>query len=110
VRVPDDDRVDLLLHAQDESVVMLQSVGEDAWAGHLQRARHRLASSRDAHGLQLTMSSLGGMGSFGGLLVHPSNAHGVDRDDVDKVNARLKVLRTKLRRLAGGLMREHPQP
>jgi hypothetical protein len=106
VAVADGDRVDLLLHALDESVVLLQRVGEDAWAGHLQRVR-RLVSSRDAHGLELLMSSLGGMGSFGDLLVHPSNGHDID---VEKVNAQLKALRTKLSQLAGGLMRELAEP
>jgi hypothetical protein len=109
VAVADGDRVGLLLHALDESVVLLQSVGENAWAGHLQRAR-RLVSSRDAHGLELLMSSLGGMGSFGDLLVHPSNGHDIELDDVEKVNAQLKALRTKLSQLAGGLMRELAEP
>ena len=101
----DGDRVDLLLQALDESAVLLQSFGEDAWAGHLQRVR-RLVSSRDAHGLELIMSSLGGMGSFGDVLVHPSNGHDIELDDVARVNAQLKTLRTKLSQLAGGLMRE----
>lgn len=105
----DGDQVDLLLRTLDEAVVLLLSVRENDWAGHLLRAR-QLVSSRDAHGLQLIMSSLGGMGSFGDLLVHPLDGHDIELDDVDKVNAQLEALRTKLSQLAGGLMRELAEP
>jgi hypothetical protein len=81
--------MDLLLHDLEASAVLLESLG-GAGVDHLQRA-HRLVASRDAYGLELTVSCLGGMGSFGDLRIHPGHGHDVERGDVDKVNEQLEA-------------------
>lgn len=97
-----------LLVTLDELVLLLRTHNEQRWAEWLDDDRRALAQF-DAKALDHLLGAYGGMGSFGDLVIHPTNGHVVRVDMIDEVNERLSRLQSGVYKLASDLRRSVDQ-
>jgi hypothetical protein len=81
-----------LCNRLDETISLLESVGESHWTGWLRKAVSQIRDS-DFAGIEHLGRAFGGMGSFNELVL---SGHGESARNESQVNARLYALRTEL--------------
>ncbi|NGY04733.1 DUF6966 domain-containing protein [Solimonas terrae] len=96
---------DQLLHVIEEAAALMRSVGEDHWAGWLEKDARWIRAS-DFYGVQHFYSAFGGMGSITDLVIHPLNKHRVAESEISAVNDRLQYLLGRGYELAQEVRRE----
>ncbi|MFO1418139.1 MAG: hypothetical protein U1E83_05665 [Methylotetracoccus sp.] len=94
-----------LLSLIDDAATLMRGVGEDHWAGWLERDAG-LIRAGDFHGVQHFCSAFGGMGSITDLRIHPLNDHRVAESEISSLNERLGGLLGRAHDLARELIRE----
>lgn len=94
-----------LLQLLEEAVKLMRSVGEDHWAGWLEKDAACIRAS-DFYGVEHFHSAFGGMGSITDLVIHPLNQHRVAASEVSPVNDRLQELLGRAYELAQEVRRE----
>ena len=85
---------------------MLRSDGERYWSEFIDDCRNRLLAS-DYSGVEMLLSSYGGMGSFNDVVVGYSEACQDWKPEARKLNEKLNSLRTRAFALAQDIQRNH---
>jgi hypothetical protein len=72
------------------------TVSERNTGPHICCAAAQLIVDGDVNGLSHILRAYGGMGSLNDLVIHPLNGHDLPAQDIEGVNSRLSVLRSRL--------------
>lgn len=88
-----------LLLTLDDLASLLRRHGEPHWSAWLEGDARRLRNG-DRGALDHLLSAFGGMGSLNDLILSPVNGHAIDEEDVERVNAELRRLASRLFTLA----------
>jgi len=88
-----------LIDSLDEAQSLLDQYGVTDWGNWLEKDA-RLIKNLDFYGIEHLLSAYGGMGSINDLVIHHINGHKIKEPEVNSVNERFDLLRTKIYSLA----------
>ena len=94
-----------LVELLDEAQSLLAQYGEINWRSWLEKDA-RLIKNLDLYGVEHLLAAYGGMGSINDLVIHPINGHKIKEPEVNSVNEKFDLLRTKIYSLAKKLAAE----
>lgn len=97
------DKVQQLQRALKDASELLEAFGEEFWASRLKQQAETLRPSP-----RWILSWFGGMGSFSDLLISQYNGNGIESDQEDAVNDRLRRLQGEIYAIATELARQSP--
>ncbi len=104
-----DDHFDRLVRSMNELETLLGDVGEDFWRDWIRKDLTKIEHG-DRYALDHFLGAFGGMGSFNDLIIHPVNGHEISKENIDFVNGRLGVLRSRAWASAKAMQRELDHP
>ncbi len=100
-----DDHFDRLVRSMNELETLLGDVEEDFWRDWIRKDLTKIEHG-DRYALDHFLGAFGGMGSFNDLIIHPVNGHEISEENIDSVNGRLGVLRSRAWASAKAMQRE----